>query len=76
MQKYVMIQVFTAVLSILLAFIFYLLIEVNIITNYRLFQNFFDSLLLIIVAIIGLAILAVLAQIAGMLEKGHKRGKS
>lgn len=72
MQYGKVIQVFTVMLTLILAIIFYFLLTVNILTSYARFQEFFVPLILIIVAIILLAILSVVSRISDSVERPRK----
>ena len=75
MNHYLITQVFTAVIALILGVTFFTLLIANSATHYQRYQEFLVPLLLIMVIIVLLAVFSVLSKMAYHIEEGRGRRK-
>lgn len=71
MSHYLITQVFTAVIALILGITFFTLLIANSATYFQRYQDFLTPLLLIMVIIVLLAVFSVLSKMAYHIEEGR-----
>ena len=75
MNHYLITQVFTAVIALILGVTFFTLLIANSVTHYQRYQDFLVPLLLIMVIIVLLGIFSLMSKMVYHIEEGKGRRK-